>query len=187
MGQSSGCSKNTIITNLWNSRRINSLIKLKAPKGLEDDFKSEIFAILCEMPEDKLCELNDGGVWYTCRLILNMATKTGQFHYKYREKDLSGYQRQIESDELESFDIEYTKKVLSEIYPKPGESGLDELHRYKAEGREFEFSKIVLFREYIELRSCEAVAILHDVPKHYVQSVIRDLKERYRNVLRNGI
>jgi hypothetical protein len=181
-------NREQIITELYGNSRINYLVNIKAPKGLADDFKAELFVVLCEMDPDKLIGLHERGelVLWVCRIILNMATKTGQFHYKYRERDLSDYYRYLAQQNLKTVDKDILKRIHNQIHPKQGESGLDELNRYITEGREHQFHKIVIFREYIEFRSCDAVAAMYGVPKHYVNAVVKEVKQELRNAIRNN-
>lgn len=175
MEQSSGCSKNLIITELFNNSRVNYLIKIKAPKGLHEDFKQELFLFLAEMEESKLIEIHNGGglIWYVCRVILNMASSTGQFRYKYREPDFDWYIRQLSSECLKSIEPS-VGKLLTDKYCEERANDFEGLH------------EVLIFRQYVELRSCEAVAKLFNIPKYHVDKVIQKVRADLKKLIRNA-
>lgn len=175
MEQSSGCSKNLIITELFNNSRVNYLIKIKAPKGLHEDFKQELFLFLAEMEESKLIEIHNGGglIWYVCRVILNMASSTGQFRYKYREPDFDWYIRQLSSECLESIDP-YVGKLLTDEYLEKLKINEEGVH------------DSILLNSYLALGSCESVSKLYNLPQYHVYKTIKKSKEELKKYIRNA-
>jgi hypothetical protein len=81
-------NRNSIIEKLWNSQELKDAIAKMQPEDLQDDLRSEIFKVLCEMEEDKLVDMYNRNVlrFYLVRTMLNMTqSKTSQFYKLYRK------------------------------------------------------------------------------------------------------
>ena len=67
-------NRNSIIEKLWNSQELKEAIAKMQPEDLQDDLRSEIFKVLCEMDEDKLVDMYNRNVlrFYIVRTMLNM-------------------------------------------------------------------------------------------------------------------
>jgi hypothetical protein len=55
-------NRNSIIEKLWNSQELKDAIAKMQPEDLQDDLRSEIFKVLCEMDEDKLVDMYNRNV-----------------------------------------------------------------------------------------------------------------------------
>ena len=76
-------NRNSIIEKLWNSQELKEAIAKMQPEDLQDDLRSEIFKVLCEMDEDKLVDMYNRNVlrFYLVRTMLNMTqSNTSQFY-----------------------------------------------------------------------------------------------------------
>ena len=81
-------NRNSIIEKLWNSQELKEAIAKMQPEDLQDDLRSEIFKVLCEMDEDKLVDMYNRNVlrFYLVRTMLNMTqSSTSQFYKLYRK------------------------------------------------------------------------------------------------------
>ena len=81
-------NRNSIIEKLWNSQELKEAIAKMQPEDLQDDLRSEIFKVLCEMEEDKLVDMYNRNVlrFYLVRTMLNMTqSNTSQFYKLYRK------------------------------------------------------------------------------------------------------
>lgn len=79
--------RNKIITDLWNSKDVNDAFSKMHPVELQSDLKAEVFAVLCELPDDKLFGMHERGEirFFLVRVMLNMikSDRSG-FWKKYR-------------------------------------------------------------------------------------------------------
>lgn len=108
--------RNEILIELWNSVEVNNAFSKMQPIELQCDLKSEVFLILCEMPEEKLIDLYDKKVirFYLVRIMLNLMQSTDKkFYQKYRNFDeLSTYEKiDDEYEELNTKVIEYVENL----------------------------------------------------------------------------
>jgi hypothetical protein len=81
-------NRNSIIVQLWDSTELKDAISKMQPEELQDDLRSELFKVLCEMDEDKLIDMHKRNVlkFYLVRTMLNMMqSKTSQFYKLYRK------------------------------------------------------------------------------------------------------
>jgi hypothetical protein len=145
-------NRNSIIEKLWNSQELKDAIAKMQPEDLQDDLRSEIFKVLCEMDEDKLVDMYNRNVlrFYLVRTMLNMTqSSTSQFYKLYRkplQAELPVYDR----------DEDLLKKVEDE---------LSKMHWYKAE----------LLRVYAIKHNCNAKELSRVTGIPYM-SIHRELK-----------
>jgi hypothetical protein len=79
--------RNEILVEFWELTEVNNAISKMKPAELQQDLKSEVFLILCELPEEKLIALYDRKElkFYMVRIMLNLVqNKNNQFYKKYR-------------------------------------------------------------------------------------------------------
>jgi hypothetical protein len=84
-------TRDKIITDLFVSKDFTGCIAKMKPECLQDELKSEVALILCEMSEEKILELyNSGGLkFYTVRIILNLIkSNTSPFYKKFRGNNI---------------------------------------------------------------------------------------------------
>ena len=174
MGQSLPCSKNTIITELFNNSRVNYLISIKAPAGMVDDFKQEFFLSLSEIQEDKLIELKNtnGLILYACRIILNMSSHKNKFHLINRSVDLSEYKRVLSNELKKGYDNSSANRAANYLAQK--QNGTSE-----------DFHETLIFSAYVELRSYPKVADYFGVPHYHVKKVISKMRKELQKVVKN--
>ena len=81
-------NRNSIIVQLWDSTELKDAISKMQPEELQDDLRSELFKVLCEMDEDKLIDMHKRNVlkFYLVRTMINMMqSNTSQFYRTYRQ------------------------------------------------------------------------------------------------------
>ena len=81
-------NRNSIIIQLWDSTELKDAISKMQPEELQDDLRSELFKVLCEMEEEKLIDMHKRNVlkFYLVRTMINMIqSKTSQFYKLYRK------------------------------------------------------------------------------------------------------
>jgi hypothetical protein len=114
-----------IIQEMYLSTDINDAIGKMNPIDLQDDLRQEVFLVLCEMDEEKLFEMYDGGYlkYFIVRTILNMAkSDRSNFYKKFRQV----YQEIPLTYEVKKED--YDEGLMNKL-----EKGLEVLHWYEAE------------------------------------------------------
>ena len=145
-------NRNNIIEKLWNSQELKDAIAKMQPEDLQDDLRSEIFKVLCEMDEDKLVDMYNRNVlrFYLVRTMINMMqSNTSQFYRTYR-KPL----------EVELIVHDRDEDLLNKV-----EDELSKMHWYKAE----------LLRVYAINHNCNAKELSRVTGIPYM-SVHRELK-----------
>jgi hypothetical protein len=81
-------NRNSIIVQLWDSKELIDAISKMQPEELQEDLRSELFKVLCEMDEDKLIDMHKRNVlkFYLVRTMINMMqSNTSQFYRTYRK------------------------------------------------------------------------------------------------------
>jgi hypothetical protein len=145
-------NRNSIIIQLWDSTELKDAISKMQPEELQDDLRSELFKVLCEMDEDKLIDMYKRNVlkFYLVRTMINMMqSNTSQFYRIYR-KPLQA--------ELPIYDRD--EDLLNKV-----ENELSKMHWYKAE----------LLRVYAIKHNCNAKELSRVTGIPYM-SVHRELK-----------
>ena len=80
-------NRNSIIVQLWDSKELSDAISKMQPEELQEDLRSELFKVLCEMEEEKLIDMHKRNVlkFYLVRTMINMMqSNTSQFYRTYR-------------------------------------------------------------------------------------------------------
>ncbi|MFY7938755.1 MAG: hypothetical protein ACOVOQ_15360 [Flavobacterium sp.] len=121
--------KNGILTELWKSKEIDSVIQKFDPIELRDDLKSELFMVLVEIEESQLIDMYNRKVlkFFMVRTILNMIkSDRSTFYNRYRnfvEFDANAYNIKALINETQD-DHETIDKLTQ---------NLEEIHWYNAE------------------------------------------------------
>jgi DNA-directed RNA polymerase specialized sigma24 family protein len=92
-------TKQTIITEYYNSQWMNDAIGKMHPEDLQQDLKQEVFMVLLEMDEEKLLELHANGFlkFYAVRTMLNMIkSDRSKFYQMFRNFVELGSKEQAE-------------------------------------------------------------------------------------------
>lgn len=80
-------TKDQILTDLYNSTRLNEMLQKFNAGGGNEDLKSELFSVLCEKHPDKIVELHNKGqlMYFATGIVQRMIFQTGgRFHRRYR-------------------------------------------------------------------------------------------------------
>jgi len=79
--------RNGIIAELWSSPDLNQALSNMKPVEMQEDLKSELFLIICEIDESKLIDLYDKKQlkFYIVRIMLNLVQSSkNKFYKNYR-------------------------------------------------------------------------------------------------------
>jgi hypothetical protein len=144
-------TKNQIIEKLYLSKNLNDCIKKMEPVDLQEDLKSEVIAIVCEWPEEKIVDLHTKNQleFYVVRVILNqIKSKTSPFYKKYRQSfaELTGE----ESHECTDLKEREVKELIQDIAIEE----INNLYWYDAE----------ILRMYLELGTFRAIQDKTGIP-----------------------
>jgi hypothetical protein len=91
-------TRNQIIEDLFTGKDFNDCISKVNPKGLRDDLRQEVALFVCEIPEEKLIQLNERKElrFYVARTIFHFITnKYHPFYKKFRtvHQELSDHEK----------------------------------------------------------------------------------------------
>lgn len=166
-------STNEIIQNIYNHPAIKKLIDNIQPEHIRDDLRQETFLTLLSMPTEKIMQIwaSNGLVGLTIKIITNMAfSNTSPFYKKYRKneskKAIEYYKSLVKMPELNINLANIANQLLENKYQK------NELQAHEA----------ILFKKYVEVRSCKKVAIFYNIPEKHVKDVIRKTKIELKNL-----
>ena len=118
-------NKETIITQMYLDKDINQAISKMQPTELQDDLRQEIFLVLCEMNDERLCGMWTSGYlkYFTVRTMLNMAKSDRSTFFNQFRKSFTEYCDNYEkADESTGIDDEMDSKV---------KKSMGELHWYE--------------------------------------------------------
>jgi hypothetical protein len=159
--------KNTILSDLYQSKELAELINKMHPEHLREDLKQELFLTLCETQDQKIIDLHNRKQlkFYVTRIVLNMiASNTSPFYKKYR-RFFSGISEKITND-LEMLDMLSTDNYSS---LKPFEKKIMGCNDHllfdddNAEQKEYEYQGLV-----------DAVNKVLDKLPHYDREIFKD-------------
>ncbi len=115
-------NKETIITQMYLDKDINQAISKMQPVELQDDLKQEIFLVLCEMNDERLCGMWTSGYlkYFIVRTMLNMAksdrsTFFNQFRKSFTEY-VDNYERADEGSEIHEETDSKLKQSMGELH-----------------------------------------------------------------------
>jgi hypothetical protein len=180
MEQSSPCLKNTIITRLWNSQQFQAAIATHSPTGLYEDFKQEVFLMICETKEDKLVELGQDVERYFLKAVFLFSKnfnskdkKSRALNKKYFDKDLEGYARHLLNSNKKGFS-DKSAALAAEFLNGKNLGSKEEKHKYE------------IFKMYVEFGSCKLVSEYYNVPLYHIKNVVSELRKDLKQLIKNG-
>jgi len=115
-------NKHDIILQMYLDKDINQAISKMQPVELQEDLKQEIFLVLCEMNDERLCGMWTSGYlkYFVVRTMLNMAKSDRSTFFNMFRKSFSEYCDNYEkADEISGVDEEMDgklKKSMGELH-----------------------------------------------------------------------
>lgn len=115
-------NKETIITQMYLDKDINQAISKMQPVELQDDLRQEIFLVLCEMNDERLCGMWTSGYlkYFIVRTMLNMAKSDRSTFFNMFRKSFTEYCDNYEkADDSSGVDEEMDgklKKSMGELH-----------------------------------------------------------------------
>lgn len=183
-------TKNLILDNLWRSSLIDDMIwNITNGHHLKDDLKTELFIILCEMPDSKIINAYKGK-WlnYLCVNIITKQwkSKTSPFYKKYK-KDWNLEGNFDIADELDEFPYDLLEEVMKIIEQLPFVEKELFMMRYKigkydrwlGELRDTNCKKSISSFKKVELKlAINTITISHSTVEKYHRKVIEKIRKQ---------
>lgn len=164
---------NKMVLDIYNHPDVLNLISKIKPESIRDDLRQEIAISLLEQPCEKIAALfaKDELLRYSMKICWLMATsKTSQFYYKYKKKDL-----------LKAVDYIRSQQTL------PGIPLAFADHAKKALNSRvqtvYDDHEVRIFNKYVELGSGRAVARFYGIPPTHVCNIIAKVKNELKCLL----
>lgn len=163
------------ILEVYQSKRVNEILKKIYPEDLRDDLKQELAVTLFNMDCKKIVNLNfrDELLSYSIKTLWLMATSsTSPFYYKYKKNDLDKAIKYLESQKGKALGVKeanIAKKILDDKFQKSA----NDAH------------EAIIFNKYVELNSCVEVARYFKIPKDHIYKVVKNCKEQLKKAINN--
>ena len=166
---------NDIIEQLYNNDKINDLIFKIHPVELQQDLKQELAITLLEYDCGELIKISKEGniLGFAMQIIWTMGTSTrSPFYYKYRKSDIDKA-------------IEYIRLQVGKQMPISAIITAEQHLENKLQGNSMDAHESIIFKKYVELRSCVDVAKYFDIPKDHVFAVVKKMRNELKRAI-NG-
>lgn len=162
-------NRQQIISELYESKDINSAIGKMNPVDLQDELKQEVFLVLCEMPEDRLFQMYADGYlkYFIVRTILNMAKSTSSNFYRKFRRVYSEI-----SPNIENVRDEYDDTLNQKL-----DKSLEILHWYERE----------IFKLYSDNKNLLAISRETKIPYRSLLKTIKKVKTLLKYKIRNYV
>jgi hypothetical protein len=165
---------NKYIETIYLDPQVNQLIKSVRPEQLQDDLRQEMALALLSIDCEKISEIwaSNGLIGFSIKIITNMAfSSTSQFYKKFRKNDLEKALAYLRSQQrLPELNPNFASIANKRLEEKHQE---DELQAHEA----------ILFKKYVELRSCKKVSEYFQIPEKHVKDVIRKTKLELKQLI----
>ena len=108
-------SGHKILTDLFNSADLNKMLSKFNAGGGQYDLKSELFAVLCEKPEEKIIELyqNKQLMFFATGIVQKMIFQTGGRFYRRYRSEVYEYKECIYNEKDDNSYIEKESRLQS--------------------------------------------------------------------------
>ena len=118
-------NKETIITQMYSDKDINQAIGKMQPAELQEDLRQEIFLVLCEMSDDRLCGMWTSGYlkYFIVRTMLNMAKSDRSAFFNQFRRSFTEY--------CDNYEVADDTNCIDEQVDARLKSSMNELHWYE--------------------------------------------------------
>ncbi len=165
---------NQLIEDLYNHPKVSTLLAKIEPADLQDDLRQELALTLLNYDCDKLIKIQNEGslINFTLKTLWNIGTfNRCNFNKVYKKKDteIYDYIRSQQGQEIPVSVAIRAKKILDE------KLDIDANNAHES----------IIFRKYVELKSCQKVADYFKIPRLHVMQVVNKTKAELKTKL-NG-
>ena len=159
--------------------KVTELLSKIKPVELQDDLRQELAMVLLNYNCKKIIELNREGnlLGFTLRILWKMGTGTkGDFFKKYKK-----FNTIFGTDYISTIveDVEYTDEDLSNY-------AINKLN-HKMTINANEAHESIIFKKYVELKSCTKVAEYFNIPKKHVFLVVKKTKDELKKTINDNL
>jgi len=173
----SKCSK--YIESMYLNPKVTELLGRIKPVELQQDLRQELAMVLLSYDCKKIIKINKEGnlLGFTLRILWVMGTGTkGEFFNKYKRTDLI--------DNVDYFNSIYG----NDTYPDEDLSNfaIDKLN-HKLTINANEAHESIIFKKYVELKSCTKVADYFNIPKKHVFLVVKKTKDELKKTINDNL
>ena len=160
-------SRTEIITRLFKDPDIAEAIGKMKPVDLQDELRSEMFLVLCEMQEEKLLAMNQNKYikFYLVRTMLTMIkSDRSTFYTKFRramDELPAGYEAK-DTDYQPGFEVDAVSDAIKD------------LHWYEAE----------VVKQYAEIRNISELSRRTKIPYRSLSQTLSDAKKKIKEAVK---
>lgn len=167
-----------ILTDLYNSKDIETLLSKMEPADLRGDLKQELFVVLAEKDPLFIEELHFKKQlnFYAVRIVLNMVkSSSSRFHHMYRKhlfNDVELQEDKIQQIE-EDFDLRSSFELITAIQISCIQT---KLQRFCKSCKEWYLGELFRLYQSVEYNAVK-VSKLTGIPARSIRTTIRDTKK----------
>ena len=165
------------IEQMYQNERVNYLLSKIKPQDLQEDLKQELVLVLLNYNCKKLIQIQKEGnlIKFTLGVLWKMATGTkGEFYKKYKTNNLEFISELYEYSETNTDSSDLANHANNK---------LDEKLRLSAN----DAHESIIFKKYVELKSCKKVADYFNIPKKHVFLVVKKTKEELKETIKSKL
>lgn len=158
------------IEHIFNDANFNALIQRLECESNNDDLKSEVILTMLELDCDKIMSMVESGTLlkYAYGMTWKMVKlERTAFFKKYRKRNddkLIEYNRQFDGDEIP---VEFVQ-IANELLERKLTMNPNDAH------------ESMIFKKYVELKSCKRVADFFGIPAMHVFQVVKNVRIEIR-------
>lgn len=165
------------IEKIYQNERVNYLLSKIRPQDIQEDLKHELALVLLNYNCKKLIKIEREGnlVKFTLGVLWKMATGTkGEFHKKYKRSNLEFISELYEYSEIDTDSIDLANHANKKLDDKLKLSANDA-------------HESIIFKKYVEMKSCKKVADYFNIPKKHVFLVVKKTKEELKETIKSKL
>ena len=159
--------------------KVTELLNKIKPVELQSDLRQELAMVLLNYNCKKILELNKEGnlLGFTLRILWKMGTGTkGDFFKKYKRTDII--------DNVDYFNSIYGNDTYQD--EDLSNFAIDKLN-HKLTINANEAHESIIFKKYVELKSCTKVADYFNIPKKHVFLVVKKTKDELKKTINDNL
>lgn len=159
--------------------KVTELLGKIKPVELQEDLRQELAMVLLNYNCKKIVQLNKEGnlLGFTLRILWKMGTGTkGEFFKKYKRTDI------IEN-------VEYFNSIYGNDYGTDEDLSNYAINKlnHKLTINANEAHESIIFKKYVELKSCTKVADYFNIPKKHVFLVVKKTKDELKKTINDNL
>lgn len=175
---------NSYIESMYLHPKVNELLGRIKPTELQEDLRQELAIVLLDYNCTKLIKIHKEGnlLGFTLRILWTIGTgKRNDFYRKYKKNNLIEFTDILVLNKYDSnFDL------INEDLRDLSDYAIDKLNN-KLTMNANEAHESILFKKYVEMKSCTKVAKHFNIPKKHVFLVVKKTKEELKKTINDNL